>query len=658
MADTSVLNLRIDSKQALAALKTFNSKLNGLGKTVSLKVSAPLAALEGVAIKTFSEMEKGLTDITNLLDKGEGFAAYEENLEGVQEMAIEMGFAIDDVNKSLFDNVSALGQGDVALEAYAEAQKLAIGGNAQLSETVDGLTSVINAYGRETTDAKDVANAFFSAQQKGKTTVSELASNIGKVAPIAKSAGIGFKELLATMSTLTLGGLSTDEATTALRATISALVKPTKEAEEVLRSLGVPIGALELQEKGLGFALAQLSKAQEDNADQLAKAIPNIRALTGVTSFSADKLDILRETQEKMNDDIKNGTGLNEAYADSLDDFTIISKQAFGAIKTLTGAIGELLIDGLDLKTLFADMAEGAKDLKEYIQDMSPEMKKTAVVLAGIATIAPPAVVGITGMASAFGILASGLSTALPILTAAAIPIAAIAAVAAGGIAIGSIAYDAVHGEEIAEREAQETKRLEYLKKTAEWQKKINDLEKESLRMDKEIQGIEDKREADSIEELMRLDEERFNKQIELDEKRAAKLEGTLGADIFERINKEMEEEKQGYGSELGLIGLESPEETIKALKTFELGISGLDLKGDELKEDQALDEQQKINQQALAQKVVEGAFLKNSLQAQKLEKTQFGGKIQNKQLKEAEKANRYLNTIASNQTSNDIADF
>ena len=409
MSDTALLNLSIGSKKALADIGQFNAGLKSIGKNLALSVTAPILAMGTFAVKTFSEMESGLTNIKNLLDLS-GIKTMSAELEGLQETAIEAGFGIQDVSKALFDNVSALGNGQVALDSFTQAQKLAKGGNADLGVAVDGLTSVINAYGRDTTNASDVANAFFSAQQKGKTTVSELAANIGKVAPVAKSAGIGFKELLATMSTLTLGGLSTDEATTSLRSTISALVKPTKEAEKVLKSLGVPVGALELKEKGLGFALAQLSKAQEENADIIAKAIPNIRALTGVTSFSEDKLKILAETQQKMNDDIKNGTGLNEAYNRTLLDFGDILKSTVGSTSTARKEIGKMIVEGLHLKDAFKIVTEKVIDFKNWLKSLTSEQRNFMVVATAVAAAMPLVVVGITSIVGAGLALVSTIS--------------------------------------------------------------------------------------------------------------------------------------------------------------------------------------------------------------------------------------------------------
>jgi len=215
----------------------FGKQAKAFGSYISTRIGIPTLA----AVATFGKMEKGLTNVLTLLSKEE-ILVYKDRLRKIQDGAIGLGFSIEDTNKAMFDNISALQMNESAIQAFEMAQKLAIGGVTEISTTVSGLAAVMNSYGKETTSASEVANAFFSAQRAGMTTVEKLALNVGTVAPIAKQAGIGFKELLATMSQLTLGGLSTDMAATALRGAISGLLKPADQAAKVLKYFNVPVG--------------------------------------------------------------------------------------------------------------------------------------------------------------------------------------------------------------------------------------------------------------------------------------------------------------------------------------------------------------------------------------------------------------------------------
>lgn len=295
-----------------------------------------------VPLKQFADWEKGIMSVYTLMSKGD-IEQFGTKLKDISKEAVRMGFAVEDANKGLFDTISALGASDKSLSLYKQSMILAKGGCTDLSIAIDGMTSVVNAYGRETTDATKVAESFYTAQQYGKTTVGELASNVGKVAPIAKAAGIGFDELLATMSALTLGGLKTDEATTALRGALSSLIKPSKEAKETLQSLGVPYGMIQIRQKGLRYTLEKLNEAQKKHPELMAQAIPNIKAFTAVMALSSDKLEIVDNIMTDIGKNITSGNGLMSAFKNMGKTGSATMAKVSGEMTAAMIELGEVL---------------------------------------------------------------------------------------------------------------------------------------------------------------------------------------------------------------------------------------------------------------------------------------------------------------------------
>ena len=295
-----------------------------------------------VPLKQFADWEKGIMSVYTLMSKGD-IEQFGTKLKDISKEAVRMGFAVEDANKGLFDTISALGASDKSLSLYKQSMILAKGGCTDLSIAIDGMTSVVNAYGRETTDATKVAESFYTAQQYGKTTVGELASNVGKVAPIAKAAGIGFDELLATMSALTLGGLKTDEATTALRGALSSLIKPSKEAEETLQSLGVPYGMMQIRQKGLRYTLEKLNEAQKKHPELMAQAIPNIKAFTAVMALSSDKLEIVDNIMTDIGKNMTSGNGLMSAFKNMGKTGSATMAKVSGEMTAAMIELGEVL---------------------------------------------------------------------------------------------------------------------------------------------------------------------------------------------------------------------------------------------------------------------------------------------------------------------------
>jgi TP901 family phage tail tape measure protein len=403
------------------SLDRVGKKSIAAGRAMSMRLTVPILAVGTAATISFARLEKGLINVNNLLSRQE-LKRFSGDLEAMQENAVKAGFSIDDSNKGLFDTVSALGANQRAFDTFSVAQKLAIGGATTLGVAVDGLSSIMSVYKDENVSAFEAANALFSAQVKGKTTVEALSANIGKVAPIAHAAGIGYKELLATLSALTVGGLSTEESSTALKGAINALIKPQKEAEKQMRRMGIIYGAANIKSKGLKATLLSLAAAQKKfGLDAIAKAIPNIRALTAVTALSETQLALMDETVKKINSDMKTGDGLMRAFADQNSS---MSQKFVRAKGQMTVAFKRFIV-------IFAPainkMIDGFASLAERFANLSKPTKIFIGLLAVLLAIIPPLLIG-------FGMMAMALSAILAITAT-----AGFAAFVAMGIAVAPI---------------------------------------------------------------------------------------------------------------------------------------------------------------------------------------------------------------------------
>ena len=392
-------------KQSLGGLNnqigSTGKRIKALGKSMSVQLTAPIAAVEFAAVRSFGNLEEGLTNVFTLLSSADR-AQMQQPLTAAANAALDMGFSIDDATKSLFDSVSALGANKQAIDAYEAAQRLAIGGVTTMSVSLDGITSIMNAYGKETTSATDVATAFFAAQRGGKTTVEALATNIGRLAPVAKMAGVDFKELLSMTAQLTLGGLSTEEATTALRGAIAGLIRPTGEAAKILKMAGVPVGATELRAKGLRFALERLAKVAKVAPDAIAQMIPDIRALTAVSSLGEEQLKSFDSILSGVSDDIRNSTGLNEAYTMQMKTFNKATSKLGGSLTMLGVTFGSVLAPGI---SFVADVLKTAATWLTGFITAHPVIAKTVGVLATMLAVAGPLLVIIGAIAIAAGLI-------------------------------------------------------------------------------------------------------------------------------------------------------------------------------------------------------------------------------------------------------------
>ena len=230
-------------------------------------------------------------------------------------------FDMQRLTEAALDNATAFGQAPVqqaqafyqiisagastaaeAQETLTAANRLAVGGVTDVATAADGLTSVLNAYGNEVKSAADVSDILFVGVRAGKTTIDELSNSIGRVAPLAASAGVSFEELTSAIAALTKGGISTNEAVTGTRGVLAAIVKPTEEAKEAAERLGIQFNSTALEAQGLKGFLDTVVDATGGSTTQLAKLFGGVEALVPVLALAGQAGIDFTETLEQMGD--------------------------------------------------------------------------------------------------------------------------------------------------------------------------------------------------------------------------------------------------------------------------------------------------------------------------------------------------------------------
>src|SRR5687768_16316567 len=121
-----------------------------------------------------------------------------------------MGIDAVQSTEALYEALSSGVPKENAIDFLRVASTAAIAGLSETGIAVDALTTITAAYGLQTSEAKNVADAMFRAVDVGKFQFGDLAKAIGPAAQQASNLGISYQELLAATSTLsvTSGGVS------------------------------------------------------------------------------------------------------------------------------------------------------------------------------------------------------------------------------------------------------------------------------------------------------------------------------------------------------------------------------------------------------------------------------------------------------------------
>jgi len=300
----SVFVRLIGQDQTGPAFASANAKTKTLGRNVGavagkLKMaSVAVIGLGAVSVNSFAKFDNSVREITTLLgDVTEN--GIRRLGDEIRATAIRYGQALDSMAKARYDIISA-GFNDAARSAVlmAESAKLAVAGVAQVSQTADLLTTVLNAYNMSAKEAAHVSDVMFTTVRLGKTTISDLASNFGTISSIAPTVGVGLEELAAILATLTTALGSTEISTTALQAAMVSFLKPSEPLKARLKEIGYDSGVAAI--KALGFAEALKRVAEGADETRLGEYFGNVRAARAIFPLVSTLSEKLKNNIEEM----------------------------------------------------------------------------------------------------------------------------------------------------------------------------------------------------------------------------------------------------------------------------------------------------------------------------------------------------------------------
>lgn len=286
------------------------SGIEALGSAVGL-TDAALGAFTLKISQAAATYNDSLGDLKTVSDQSTGTIDDLDKKFG--ELSVAMGGAISksEAATASYDILSAGIKDQASLLKLLEVgQKAAIAGQTDLGTATDVTTSILNAYGDalgENLDQSEridkVLDGLLQTQLDGKTTLNDLGSAYGDIAPIAAAAGITFEEVNASISTLTAKGItSASEAVTTLKAAIDNIQVPTASATEEAERLGIEFGVSALKSKGFVGVLDDISSSSNFTDESITRLFGSTEAQTAVLSLLNDELVTVNKNLNSQKD--------------------------------------------------------------------------------------------------------------------------------------------------------------------------------------------------------------------------------------------------------------------------------------------------------------------------------------------------------------------
>ena len=443
----------------------------------------------------------------------------------------ETGVAVGALAEAAYQALSAGVDTADVVNFVATAAKTSAAGFTEASTAVDVLTTAINDYKLEGSDAERVASMLVKTQDEGKTSVGELAASMGQIIPSAAAYHVSLENIMASYSVLTKITPNTAIVTTNLSAMLDELAKNGSNVAGILEDqTGKSFSELMEGGSNLGDIMAILSESVDGDAT----AFSNLWSSTTAGKAALSLLNTGAEEFDRTLGVMANSSGAVDRNFQIMADTTEFAHQRMtNAAENLKIAVGDQLNPSLErLYDVGTDAFTWAAD---FANEHPAVVKAVAAVVIGLGTLAA----GVTAVVAATAAL-DVVMAANPIGLIAAATVAAVAAVGAFAFMMTSASEEtkAFTGS------LQETKAAyEELSETMEAEQESTAASAAAL---EELLAVEEKSAAQkaAISELVnQLNESVPGLNLAYDEERDA-LEGLTAAEVSAMVEKAAAQEE------------------------------------------------------------------------------------------------------------------
>ena len=359
MASLSSLNFRLTANiapfrkglnKAERSMDKFGRKMQQTGKNLSMKLTAPLAALGAMSFNVFRDFELEMAKVKAVSGAtADEFKALSDNAKELGRSTI---FSAREV-AGLQLEFAKLGFTAKQITGVTEATlNLAQASGSDLARSAEVAGATLRGFGLDVSETGRVTDVMAKSFSTSSMDMESFAEGMKMVAPIAKSAGMSLEETTAMMSLLANAGVKGSMAGTQLRRIISELATTGKPTTEAIRDLA---------ESGLTLV---------DAKDEVGRAAQG--ALT-ILAGSVDQINPMTEA-------LKNSAGAAEEMADIMD------MTAAGASKALGSAVEGLAIEfGGLISVALTPVIKKLTQFATFVNELPKGMKIFVAVVAALA---------------------------------------------------------------------------------------------------------------------------------------------------------------------------------------------------------------------------------------------------------------------------------
>ncbi|MBQ9364845.1 MAG: phage tail tape measure protein [Schwartzia sp.] len=367
---TAMVNVKQNLGGAFGALGKLGGTASGVFNGMLMNTGMQMAGAAGIGLGIYDTINTYKDFSAQMSAVGAISGATSEEMEKLTDKAMEMGaktqFSASESGKAFEYMAMAGWKTEEMMGGIEGIMNLAAASGEDLGRVSDIVTDALTAFGLKAKDAGHFSDVLAQASSNSNTSVGLMGMTFQYVAPIAGALKYSIEDVALAVGMMANAGIKGEKAGTALRSTLSRLVKPTDETFMALQNLGLNADEFMKNEDGSMKPFRQTMKELRG-------------AFSGLTDAEKAQYAASIAGQEAM-------SGFLAIINASDEDFEKLAKQIDNS-KDAAKRMSETRMDNLagDLKILGSTWesvqltlmkGEGANFLRDFVQKGTSYLEK------------------------------------------------------------------------------------------------------------------------------------------------------------------------------------------------------------------------------------------------------------------------------------------
>lgn len=377
-------------------LQSVGKSVTSAGSTLTKTVTTPIIGFGTAAVKVTSDFESAMSKVSAISGATGG------DLDALNQKAQEMGaktkFSATESAEAFTYMAMAGWKTQDMLDGIDGIMNLAAADGLDLATTSDIVTDALTAFGLSASDSGHFADVLAKASSNANTNVSMLGESFKYAAPVAGALGYSAEDTAIALGLMANAGIKGSQGGTALRGSLTRLIKPTDDAAALMEQYGLSMTNADGSMKSLGEVMGmlrdKLGGLTEAEQAQVAAQIFGQEAMSGMLAI----INASDSDYAKLTDAIYDADGAAQQMADTMLD------NLSGQLTLLKSALEGLAIQfGEILMPYIKQFVAWLQNLTQKLQELTPEQKEQIVKWAAIAAAIGPVLIVLGKLTSSVG---------------------------------------------------------------------------------------------------------------------------------------------------------------------------------------------------------------------------------------------------------------